>query len=108
MFADTLRSLAVILASLLAEFVPSITSEEADAAAAVVVSILIVLSLVPLLGGMVHTYNSLLFVNQQLQEERNRLFLEGEEIQFQDEEDDNGDILLGERAGATFDLTSVR
>ena len=47
-FADTLRSLAVILASLSAEVIDGITPEEADASAAIIVSILIVLSLVPL------------------------------------------------------------
>ena len=65
-FADTLRSLAVILASLLAEFTSSVTSEVADSAAAVVVSILIILSLVPLFSGMVQTYHSLKRVERQL------------------------------------------
>lgn len=62
-FADTLRSLAVILASLLATFVPTITPEEADAAAAIAVSILIVVSLVPLLRGMLGTVRRLQEVN---------------------------------------------
>jgi Co/Zn/Cd efflux system component len=51
-FADTLRSLAVILAAGTAEAVPRVTPEEADATAAVVVSILIALSLVPLFRGV--------------------------------------------------------
>jgi len=58
-FADTLRSFAVIIASLLAKFTNAVTSEVADAAAAVVVSILIFLSLFPLIGGMIQTFKSL-------------------------------------------------
>merc|ERR1712238_99482 len=62
-FADTLRSFAIIFASLLAKFTDSITSEIADATAAVVVSILIMLSLIPLIGGMVQTYKALRDIN---------------------------------------------
>lgn len=62
-FADTLRSMAVIIASILADFVPTITPEEADAAAAVVVSVLIAFSLVPLAKGMLQTVEELRQVN---------------------------------------------
>jgi Co/Zn/Cd efflux system component len=58
-FADTLRSLAVIVAALVAELADSVTSEEADATAAVIVSSLILMSLAPLLGGMVATFGEL-------------------------------------------------
>ena len=51
-FADTLRSIAVIIAAVLAEILPAVTPEEADATAAVVVSGLILLSLLPLLQGL--------------------------------------------------------
>jgi len=68
-FADTLRSIAVILASLLAKFTTVITSEVADAAAAVVVSILIFLSLFPLIGGMIQTFRSLKDINRLLKME---------------------------------------
>jgi Co/Zn/Cd efflux system component len=88
-FADTLRSIAVIVASSLAEFVPSITSEVADAGAAVVVSILIVLSLVPLVGGMVKTFKALRDVNQQLRKERFQHLEVGGDIQFQDDDFDD-------------------
>ncbi len=84
-FADTLSSIAVILASLLAEFTPSVTSEEADAAASVIVSILIVLSLVPLLLGMKQTFAAL---------KRVEILLIEEELEsgYDDEEDgDEGD-----------------
>jgi Co/Zn/Cd efflux system component len=64
--ADTLRSLAVILAASLAEFLPVVSAEVADAAAAVVVSIVILLSLMPLVRGMVQTYFALQHVNDQL------------------------------------------
>lgn len=79
----------MIVASFLAEFVPFITSEEADAAAAVVVSILIVLSLVPLVGGMVQTFKAVQDVNQQLRKERNQRTEVGGEIQFQDDDFDD-------------------
>ncbi|KAG7341994.1 cation efflux protein [Nitzschia inconspicua] len=72
-FADTLRSLAVILASLLAEFTSTVTSEVADSTAAVVVSVLILLSLLPLFSGMVRTFQSLQRVNQQIAEQNQSL-----------------------------------
>lgn len=65
-FADTLRSVAVILASLLAKFTNAITSEVADAAAAVVVSLLIFVTLFPLIGGMIVTFTALRDINRQL------------------------------------------
>lgn len=55
--------MAVIIASILADFVPTITPEEADAAAAVVVSVLIAFSLVPLAKGMLQTVEELRQVN---------------------------------------------
>ena len=58
-FADTLRSIAVIIAGVLAEVVDGVTPEEADATAAVVVSGLILLSLLPLFHGLKHTYAEL-------------------------------------------------
>ena len=64
-----MRSIAVILASLVAEFSPSVTPEEADAAAAVIVSILIALSLIPLFSGMRQTFAALKRVETLLQEE---------------------------------------
>lgn len=54
-FADTLRSLAVILASGVAELSPTVTPEVADSTAAVVVSVLILLSLIPLFQGLLHS-----------------------------------------------------
>ena len=58
-FADTLRSIAVIVASVIADVVDSVTPEEADAAAAVVVSILVLLSMVPLFHGLVQSVSEL-------------------------------------------------
>lgn len=51
-FADTVRSIAVIVASMLAKFHDHITPEEADATAAIVVSGVILLSLLPLFNGL--------------------------------------------------------
>jgi Co/Zn/Cd efflux system component len=75
-----MRSIAVIAAALLAEYVPSITAEEADATAAVVVSILIFLSLIPLVTGMIRTYNALRQVEELLASEEScdKKHMEGE------------------------------
>ena len=58
----------MIIASILADVVPRITPEEADATAAVIVSVLIVFSLVPLLLGMIETVRELWEVNALLVE----------------------------------------
>ena len=58
-FADTLRSIAVIIAVMFAKFVGGVTPEEADATAAIVVSGLILLSLLPLFHGLVRTFSEL-------------------------------------------------
>ena len=47
-FADTFRSIAVISASVIAEVLECVTPEIADSCAAIVVSVIILLSLVPL------------------------------------------------------------
>ena len=69
-FADTLRSLAVIVAATVAEVADGVTSEEADATAAVVVSALILLSLFPLLSGLVKTFGELRSINAEERDER--------------------------------------
>jgi len=51
-FADTIRSIAVIVASIVAQFYDGITPEEADATAAIVVSAVILISLLPLFNGL--------------------------------------------------------
>jgi Co/Zn/Cd efflux system component len=53
--ADTLRSLAVVIAALIATIFPAIPGETADAAAAVAVSMIIFVSLIPLIQGLVIT-----------------------------------------------------
>ena len=58
-FADTLRSIAVIIAAIIAEVVPSITPEVADSTAAILVSILILLSLYPLVQGLISSCQEL-------------------------------------------------
>ncbi|GFH57314.1 hypothetical protein CTEN210_13791 [Chaetoceros tenuissimus] len=72
-FADTVRSLAVLIAALLGEFVEGVSPEIADASAAVVVSSIILVALLPLLNGMVRICRELLllrreevFVNQHM------------------------------------------
>lgn len=58
-FADTIRSLTVIVASVTAQVSKLVTPEEADAAAAVIVSAIILLSLVPLFSGLIRTWREL-------------------------------------------------
>lgn len=58
-FADTVRSVTVIVASIIAEVSQRVTPEEADSAAAVIVSAIILLSLVPLFSGLFRTWREL-------------------------------------------------
>ena len=51
-FADTVRSIAVIIAAAIAMISPAVDGITADAVAAVVVAVLILLSLIPLLHGL--------------------------------------------------------
>mmetsp|Transcript_26326 Transcript_26326/g.37726 ORF Transcript_26326/g.37726 Transcript_26326/m.37726 type:complete len:363 (-) Transcript_26326:223-1311(-) len=55
-FADTLRSVAVVSASCIAEFVNGVESNQADAIATLIVSFLIFLSLLPLMKGLFFTW----------------------------------------------------
>lgn len=55
-FADTLRSAAVIIASVVAQLVESVTPEVAYSTAAVIVSFIILVSLLPLVRGLFHTW----------------------------------------------------
>ncbi len=64
-FADTIRSIAVLTASILAKFVPSITAEEADASAAVAVSVIILFALFPLFDGLKTTAVELLAIRRE-------------------------------------------
>ncbi|KAL7527429.1 hypothetical protein ACHAXR_001958 [Thalassiosira sp. AJA248-18] len=66
-FADTLRSIAVVIASIIAEVVDSVTPEVADATAAVIVSVIILLSLFPLFRGLFHTWCELRLINREEQ-----------------------------------------
>ena len=64
-FADTCRSIAVIIAAGIAEIVPSVTSEVADATAAVIVSIIIFASVLPLFRGLCHTWSELRSISRE-------------------------------------------
>mmetsp|Transcript_21124 Transcript_21124/g.27796 ORF Transcript_21124/g.27796 Transcript_21124/m.27796 type:complete len:450 (-) Transcript_21124:168-1517(-) len=64
-FADTCRSIAVVIASSIAKLVDGITAEEADSTAAVVVSVLILLSLIPLFQGLVQTATELKAIREE-------------------------------------------
>ncbi len=58
-FADTLRSIAVIIAAIIAYTSKLVTPEVADATAAVIVAAIIFISLVPLFSGLVRTWREL-------------------------------------------------
>eukprot|EP00584_Thalassiosira_punctigera_P007639 CAMPEP_0172528634 /NCGR_PEP_ID=MMETSP1067-20121228/2968_1 /TAXON_ID=265564 ORGANISM="Thalassiosira punctigera, Strain Tpunct2005C2" /NCGR_SAMPLE_ID=MMETSP1067 /ASSEMBLY_ACC=CAM_ASM_000444 /LENGTH=377 /DNA_ID=CAMNT_0013312583 /DNA_START=149 /DNA_END=1282 /DNA_ORIENTATION=- len=64
-FADTLRSLAVIIATTIAQMVESVTPEVADATAAVIVSLIILFSLLPLFRGLLNTWRDLQSVTRE-------------------------------------------
>ena len=74
----------MILASILAKASDTITPEEADASAAIVVSVLIIMSLVPLFKGMVKSIRSLRRVNALVEAETRREALEGEVVGYND------------------------
>jgi hypothetical protein len=60
----------VIVAATVAELADGVTSEEADATAAVIVSALILLSLLPLLSGLVSTFGELRAIRAEERDER--------------------------------------
>lgn len=58
--ADTLRSAAVLIAAAIAFFVKSVTGAMADSVATIVVSVIILISLLPLLRGLFITSNKII------------------------------------------------
>lgn len=58
-FADTLRSIAVLIAAGIAAVVEGVDGEMTDAVAAIIVSLIIILSTIPLLNGMIYTISEL-------------------------------------------------
>lgn len=66
--ADTMRSIAVLVAAGIAGMFDSIDPEAADAVAAVVVSIIIILSLIPLFQGLFRTWADLIDLERQYSE----------------------------------------
>uniref|UniRef100_A0A7S3QHS5 Uncharacterized protein n=1 Tax=Chaetoceros debilis TaxID=122233 RepID=A0A7S3QHS5_9STRA len=69
-FADTIRSIAVLIAATLGECVDSITPEAADAAATGVVSAVILLALIPLVSGMKRSFGQLMVIWREESSER--------------------------------------
>jgi hypothetical protein len=61
-----------VIAACVAELVDDVTPEVADATAAVIVSVLILLSLIPLFQGLIHTFSELKAI--QAEEESERMF----------------------------------
>lgn len=57
--------MAVIIASVTAELLESVTPEEADATAAVIVSVIILVSLIPLFHGLFVTWSELRTINKE-------------------------------------------
>lgn len=85
-FADTFRSIAVISASVIAEVLECVTPEIADSCAAIVVSVIILLSLVPLFRGMFHTWRELRSLTRDDDDE----VVEEEALLENDEDQDSG------------------
>ena len=65
--ADTLRSIAVVAASIISETVDSVTSEVADSSAAVIVSLIIMISLIPLFRGIISPWCELRSLHEEEQ-----------------------------------------
>jgi len=69
-FADTIRSISVLVAAILGATVHSITPEIADAVASIVVSAVILFALLPLLVGMGRSYLELMSIKREEASER--------------------------------------
>lgn len=78
-FADTLRSIAVIVAAVVAKVDSDLTPEEADATAAVIVSLLIALSLIPLGQGLWMSLKEWQAIRAEEEQETNRLLFATEQ-----------------------------
>ena len=83
-FADSLRTIAVLVTTITAEFVDGLTPEVADSSAAVFVSIVILLSLLPLVKGIFKTACELRTLSRQMES----LDSQQELVDFVGEEDD--------------------
>ena len=83
-FADSLRTIAVLVTTITAELVDGLTPEVADSSAAVFVSIVILLSLLPLVKGIFKTACELLALSRQMES----LCGQQEFVEFAGEEDD--------------------
>ena len=71
--ADTLRSLAVVIAASLATVFDCIPSDVADATGAIVVSFIIAISLGPLLAGLFDAWSELSKLNEEERKENHLL-----------------------------------
>ena len=91
--ADTLRSLAVITAVLLALY-NDIEPALADATAALIVSFLIALSLIPLLQGLYHNMYELNNIRLQLLQQNQLELPSSSSIEFDESNNDIGDLTI--------------
>ncbi len=69
--ADTLRSIAVLVAATLAYFIKAIDPSIADACASIVVSMIIAISLGPLLAGLIETWKEIVKLKRETQANMN-------------------------------------
>jgi Co/Zn/Cd efflux system component len=90
-FVDTIRSMAVLIASLLAVFNSNITSEAADAAAAVAVSVAILIATIPLFIGLQKTGCELMEIRRE--EIMEREHSQGIELGWKQEENTSTNIV---------------
>lgn len=86
-FADTLRSIAVMIAAFIAAFNENVSGQDADASAAIAVSVLIVLSLTPLVRGIIYTWSELQALNAEEEFDDDEASLADVELHQSDHED---------------------
>lgn len=87
-FADSLRTIAVLVTTITAELVDGLTPEVADSSAAVFVSIVILLSLLPLVKGIFKTACELRTLSRQMES----IGCQQQLVDFVGEEDDAGGV----------------
>lgn len=87
-FADSLRTIAVLVTTITAELVDGLTPEVADSSAAVFVSIVILLSLLPLVKGIFKTAYELRTLSRQMES----IGCQQQLVDFVGEEDDAGGV----------------
>ena len=98
-FADTIRSIALLVASVLEQFIPQVTPEEADASAAIAVSIIILIAMLPLFSGLRCTCGELLAIRREEASEIILNAMKEKEYKSNGHDDGCGGRVTGEGGG---------